>query len=112
MIERLQQGSRVASEKMQQNKETAYKTVETTKHAGDSLKQALDAVARITTLNQDAATMAEGQTAVANDVNKGVSSIQQVGNANTSYAKEVVDNCEALVQQVKQMQMQLRRYHF
>ena len=26
--------------------------------------------------------------------------------------KEVVDNCEALVQQVKQMQMQLRRYHF
>jgi len=24
----------------------------------------------------------------------------------------VVDNCEALVQQVKQMQMQLRRYHF
>ena len=31
---------------------------------------------------------------------------------NTSYAKEVVDNCEALVQQVKQMQMQLRRYHF
>ena len=112
MIERLQQGSRVASEKMQQNKETAYKTVDTTTHAGDSLKQALDAVARITTLNQDAATMAEGQTEVANDVNKGVSSIQQVGNANTTYAKEVVDNCEALVQQVKQMQMQLRRYHF
>ncbi|MDP6881679.1 MAG: methyl-accepting chemotaxis protein, partial [Alteromonas macleodii] len=77
-----------------------------------SLKQALDAVARITTLNRDAATMAEGQTEVANDVNKGVSSIQQVGNANTTYAKEVVDNCEALVQQVKQMQMQLRRYHF
>merc|ERR1712224_1022879 len=68
MIERLQQGSRVASEKMQQNKETAYKTVDTTKHAGDSLKQALDAVARIT-LNRDAATMAEGQTEVANDVN-------------------------------------------
>lgn len=112
MIERLQQGSRVASEKMQQNKETAYKTVDTTKHAGDSLKQALDVVARITTLNRDAATMAEGQTEVANDVNKGVSSIQQVGNANTTYAKEVVDNCEALVQQVKQMQMQLRRYHF
>ena len=112
MIERLQQGSRVASEKMQQNKETAYKTVDTTKHAGDSLKQALDAVARITTLNRDAATMAEGQTEVANDVNKGISSIQQVGNANTTYAKEVVDNCEALVQQVKQMQMQLRRYHF
>ena len=112
MIERLQQGSRVASEKMQQNKETAFKTVETTKNAGDSLKQALDAVARITALNQDASTMAEGQTSVADDVNKGLNSIQHVGNANSDYAKEVVDNCDALVQQIKEMQMQLRRYHF
>ncbi|AFV85971.1 Cache 3/Cache 2 fusion domain-containing protein [Alteromonas mediterranea] len=112
MIERLQQGSRVASEKMQQNKETAFKTVETTKNAGDSLKQALDAVARITALNQDASTMAEGQTSVADDVNKGLNSIQHVGSANSDYAKEVVDNCDALVQQIKEMQMQLRRYHF
>ena len=107
MIERLQQGSRVASEKMQQNKETAFKTVETTKNAGDSLKQALDAVARITALNQDASTMAEGQTSVADDVNKGLNSIQHVGSANSDYAKEVVDNCDALVQQIKEMQMRL-----
>lgn len=112
MIERLQQGSRIASEKMQLNKETAFKTVETTKHAGESLNQALEAVARITALNEDAANLAEGQTSVAADVNRGVSSIQQVGQANTDYAKEVVDNCEALVQQIKTMQMQLRRYRF
>ena len=86
--------------------------METTKNAGDSLKQALDAVARITALNQDASTMAEGQTSVADDVNKGLNSIQLVGNANSDYAKEVVDNCDALVQQIKEMQMQLRRYHF
>ncbi|GFD67786.1 Cache 3/Cache 2 fusion domain-containing protein [Alteromonas sp. KUL106] len=112
MIERLQQGSRVASEKMQQNKETAFKTVESTKHAGDSLKQALDAVARITTLNQEAASMASGQSTVADEVNKGVISIQQVGHANSDYAQEVVDNCEALVKRIKQMQSQLRRYRF
>ena len=112
MIERLQQGSRVASEKMQQNKETAFKTVESTKHAGDSLKQALDAVARITTLNKEAASMADGQTSVANEVNKGVTSIQQVGHANSDYAQEVVENCEALVERIKKMQLQLRRYQF
>ncbi|GMM72397.1 hypothetical protein MTsDn5_23490 [Alteromonas gracilis] len=112
MIERLQQGSRVASEKMQQNKETAFKTVESTKHAGDSLKQALDAVARITTLNKEAASMADGQTSVANEVNKGVISIQQVGHANSDYAQEVVENCEALVERIKKMQLQLRRYQF
>ncbi|MDY6977270.1 MAG: Cache 3/Cache 2 fusion domain-containing protein [Pseudomonadota bacterium] len=112
MIERLQQGSRIASEKMQLNKETAFKTVEITKHAGESLNQALEAVARITALNEDAANLAEGQTTVAADVNRGVNSIQQVGEANTNYASEVVDNCEALVQQIKTMQMQLRRYRF
>lgn len=112
MIERLQQGSRVASEKMQHNKETAFKTVEVTKNAGESLKQALDAVARITELNREASSMAEGQKDVANDVNQGLGSIQNVGNSTSDYAKDVAQNCEELVAQVKSMQMQLRRYHF
>ncbi|BFT29956.1 hypothetical protein D210916BOD24_11320 [Alteromonas sp. D210916BOD_24] len=112
MIERLQQGSKVASEKMQQNKETAFKTVETTKNAGDSLKQALKAVASITSLNKNAVTLADQQKVVANDVNKGLNSVQGVGSENANYAKEVAHNCEQLVKEIKQMQMQLRRYHF
>ena len=112
MIERLQQGSRVASEKMQHNKDTAFKTVEVTKHAGESLKQALDAVARITLLNKEATSMAEGQKDVANSVNNGLGSIQKVGDANRDYAHDVAQNCEELVAQIKRMQMQLRRYHF
>ena len=112
MIERLQQGSRVASEKMQHNKDTAFKTVEVTKHAGESLKQALDAVARITLLNKEATSMADGQKDVANSVNNGLGSIQKVGDANRDYAHDVAQNCEELVAQIKRMQMQLRRYHF
>ena len=112
MIERLQQGSRVASEKMQHNKDTAFKTVEVTKHAGESLKQALDAVARITLLNKEATSMADGQKDVANSVTNGLGSIQKVGDANRDYAHDVAQNCEELVAQIKRMQMQLRRYHF
>ena len=112
MIERLQQGSRVASEKMQHNKDTAFKTVEVTKHAGESLKQALDAVARITLLNKEATSMADGQKDVATSVNNGLGSIQKVGDANRDYAHDVAQNCEELVAQIKRMQMQLRRYHF
>jgi methyl-accepting chemotaxis protein len=112
MIERLQQGSRVASEKMQHNKDTAFKTVEVTKHAGESLKQALAAVARISLLNKEATSMADGQKDVANNVNKGLGSIQKVGDANRDYAHDVAQNCEELVAQIKRMQMQLRRYHF
>jgi methyl-accepting chemotaxis protein len=112
MIERLQQGSRVASDKMQQNKETAFSTVEVTQHAGSSLKQALNAVARITALNQEATSMAEGQKEVADEVKQGLNSIHAVGNANTAYANDVAISCEQLVSQIKQMQMQLRRYQF
>ncbi len=112
MIERLQQGSKVASEKMQQNKDTAFKTVEITRNAGNSLKQALDAVASITRLNKDAVSLADQQKVVANEVNTGLTSIQDVGSANASYAQEVAQNCEQLVKEIKQMQMQLRRYHF
>ena len=112
MIERLQQGSRVASEKMQQNKETAFTTVEVTRNAGISLQKALEAVDKITQLNQEAAEMAQGQKDVAGNVNKGLSSIQAVGKANRNYAKEVASSCEELVGQIKHMQMQLRRYHF
>jgi len=112
MIERLQQGSKVASEKMQQNKETAYRTVEITKNAGTSLNQALDAVASITNLNKNAVTLADQQKVIANDVNQGLTSIQDVGRANATYAKQVAQNCEQLVKEIKQMQMQLRRYHF
>ena len=56
--------------------------------------------------------MASGQSTVADEVNKGVISIQQVGHANSDYAQQVVDNCEALVKRIKQMQSQLRRYRF
>lgn len=112
MIERLQQGSRVASEKMQQNKETAYKTVESTRHAGESLKEALSAVALITRLNKDAAEMADGQKSVTNNVTSGLASIQGVGADNSEYAQEVASSCEELVSQIKQMQMQLRKFHF
>ena len=112
MIERLQQGSRVASEKMQQNKETAYKTVESTRHAGESLKEALNAVALITRLNKDAAEMADGQKSVTNNVTSGLASIQGVGADNSEYAQEVASSCEELVSQIKQMQMQLRKFHF
>ena len=70
MIERLQQGSREASQKMQNNKENAYATVEVTQNAGTSLEKSLGAVATITTLNQETSGMASHQNEIAREVNK------------------------------------------
>ncbi|WP_421131714.1 methyl-accepting chemotaxis protein [Alteromonas sp. A079] len=112
MIDRLQQGSRQASSKMQSNKDNAFRTVEVTKEAGASLEQALHAVATITTLNKMAADIAQQQKGVTQDAHARLSSIREVGDSNSRYANEVVQNCNDLVEQIGRMQGQLRKYKF
>lgn len=112
MIERLQQGSREASQKMENNKENAYATVSVTQNAGTSLEKSLSAVATITHLNQETSTMASHQNDIASEVNKRLSGIQSVGQENLTYAASVSENCNKLVQQIQQMQQQLTRYRF
>ncbi|WP_370245833.1 methyl-accepting chemotaxis protein [Marisediminitalea sp.] len=112
MIERLQQGSREASQKMQNNKENAYATVEVTQNAGTSLEKSLGAVATITTLNQETSGMASHQNEIAREVNKRLGGIQSVGQENLTYAATVSENCARLVEQIQQMQRQLKRYRF
>lgn len=112
MIERLQQGSREASEKMQQNKDNAFATVQVTQNAGESLEKSLHAVATITQLNQDASSMASHQASITNEVTKRLSSIQRVGAENHQYAQRVSQNCASLVDEISGMQQQLKRYKY
>ena len=112
MIERLQQGSREASQKMQNNKENAYATVEVTQNAGTSLEKSLGAVATITTLNQETSGMASHQNEIAREVNKRLGGIQSVGQENLTYAATVSEHCARLVENIQQMQSQLKRYRF
>ncbi|GGF74593.1 methyl-accepting chemotaxis protein [Alteromonas lipolytica] len=112
MIERLQQGSREAAEKMQQNKDNAFSTVQVTQNAGDSLEKSLHAVATITELNQEAATMAAHQASITENVATRLSSIQDVGSQNSDYARQVAQNCAQLVDEISNMQQQLKRYRF
>lgn len=112
MIERLQQGSREAAEKMQQNKDNAFSTVQVTQKAGESLEKSLRAVATITELNQEAASMASHQASITEQVAKRLSSIQNVGSKNSDYAHQVAQNCTQLVEEISNMQQQLKRYRF
>ena len=70
------------------------------------------AVATITELNQEAATMASRQASITEDVAKRLSSIQNVGNQNSDYARQVAQNCAQLVDEISSMQQQLKRYRF
>lgn len=112
MIEKLQQGSREASTKMQSNKDNAYATVEVAQNAGNSLQQALTAVATISNLNHETVEMAKQQTKVSLDVSQRLNSIQRVGMENHQHAESVSKNCRALVDQITKMQEQLKHYRF
>lgn len=112
MIERLQQGSREAADKMQQNKDNAFSTVQVTQKAGESLEKSLHAVATITELNQEAASMASHQASITEQVAKRLNSIQNVGSKNSDYARQVAQNCTQLVEEISNMQQQLKRYRF
>ncbi|MCY7297272.1 methyl-accepting chemotaxis protein [Alteromonas sp. a30] len=112
MIERLQMGSREASQRMQSNKDTAFQTVDSTKHAGDSLKQALDAVATIRDLNQENAQMATEQREVASNVSASVEQIRATGDENRKYAESFLKHCQQLQTQVEDMRKQLNNYRY
>ncbi|MDC8832641.1 methyl-accepting chemotaxis protein [Alteromonas gilva] len=112
MIERLQQGSRDATENMQKNKDNAYATVATTQQAGQSLEQSLQAVATITELNQQASNMAGNQATISEQVAQRLSRIQSVGAENYQYAQQVAQKCTELVDEIAGMQNKLKRYRF
>ncbi|QJR81714.1 hypothetical protein CA267_013560 [Alteromonas pelagimontana] len=112
MIERLQLGSRDASTRMQLNKETASKTVTSTRNAGESLHQALAAVATISDLNSQNAAMALEQKNVAVKASESIERIKAMGEENRSFANSFEKNCKTLAEQVDTMQRQLRAYRY
>ena len=83
-----------------------------TQKAGETLQQALSAVATISELNQETSSMATQQAAVSKGISGRLDSIQRAGQENLQHAQTVSDNCEELVQQISRMQEQLKRYRF
>ncbi|NVK55685.1 MAG: Cache 3/Cache 2 fusion domain-containing protein [Alteromonadaceae bacterium] len=112
MIERLQQGSREAAEKMQKNKDNAFTTVATTQQAGQSLEESLHAVATITQLNQEANSLAGNQAEITGQVTQRLNRIQSVGSENYEYAQQVAQKCTELVSEIARTQDKIKRYRF
>ena len=110
MIEKLQSGSRKASELMQNNKETAFATVESTKTAGETLQKALVSVAKISELNRNNANMASQQLTVSQNVSENIEQMQAIGNENQDHANIIVDRSKELSSMVDNMHKQLSAY--
>ena len=110
MIEKLQAGSKEASNAMASNKISALETVESTTNTGDVLQKALLAVDQIKSLNSATATMASQQRQVSVEIKKGVDEVNEISNINNTSANNMKSMCNEMTSLVNQMRDKLNSY--
>jgi methyl-accepting chemotaxis protein len=104
MIERLQSGAKNAVTAMESGRGRAGSSVEQARHAGQSLAEITQAVTRINDMNALIASAAEEQSAVAEEINRNVTTISQAteqtaaGSQQTAAASEQLARLSAELQ--------------
>ncbi len=110
MIEKLQAGSKEASNAMAANKTSALETVESTTKTGQVLQQALSAVDQIKSLNSATASMASQQKQVSFDIKRGVDEVNTISTDNHNSANNMKFMCEEMTTLANQMRDKLNAY--
>lgn len=110
MIEKLQTGSKEASNAMASNKASALGTVDSTTNTGEVLQKALLAVDQIKSLNSATADMASQQKQVSIDIKRGVDEVNEISNINHISANNMKSMCNEMTSLVNQMRDKLNSY--
>lgn len=79
-IQKLQQGSRESTNRLEKGATNALATVEKAKQAGDAISQIKANVDQITAMNAQIATAAEQQSLVTEEINNNISNISEISN--------------------------------
>ncbi|MEJ2480923.1 MAG: HAMP domain-containing methyl-accepting chemotaxis protein, partial [Acidihalobacter sp.] len=96
MIERLQEGAKNAVTAMESGRGRAGSSVEQARHAGQSLTEITDAVTRINDMNALIASAAEEQSAVAEEINRNVTTISQATDQTAAGSQQTAAASEQL----------------
>ena len=110
MIESLQTGSKEAVQLMEQSREQAQSGVEQTAKAGDALTAIADEVVRINDMNTQIASAAEEQGAVAEEINRNVVTINQVGDESAQGAEQTARASEDLAKLATDLQQMVAQF--
>jgi methyl-accepting chemotaxis protein len=110
MIESLQTGSKEAVNLMEQSREQAQSGVEQTAKAGDALSAIADEVGRINDMNTQIASAAEEQSAVAEEINLNVVTINQVGDESAQGAEQTARASEDLASLATELQQMVGKF--
>jgi len=110
MIEKLQAGSKSAAEVMQQGCEQAHTGVEEVNKAAVSLTAITSAVATISDMNIQIASAAEEQSAVAEEMNRNITNINQVAELTATGAGQTTVASEELARLAVELQELVQQF--
>ncbi len=104
MIEKLQSGATHAVKVMEQGRSKAQASVDQASAAGQSLKKITSAVNTINDMNTQIASAAEEQSAVAEEINRNITNISQIGDETAEGVGQTAAASENLAQLSTQLQ--------
>ncbi len=110
MIENLQSRAREAEAVMNHSCEYAEKTVTNAGHAGTALQTINEVIGSIDSLNTQIATAAEEQTAVAEEINRNVVSISDVGRETSTGTEQISVASQELTKLAEGLQAQVEQF--
>ena len=110
MIESLQARANKADEAMSKSCEHVNKTVENAGSAGDALQAIANVITNIDSLNTQIATAAEEQTAVAEEINRNIVSISDIGRETTSGTEQISVASQDLAKLATGLQAQVDQF--
>ncbi|MFZ5593946.1 MAG: methyl-accepting chemotaxis protein [Pseudomonadota bacterium] len=110
MIQRLQHGASEAVQVMIQGRSQAQASVQQAAKAGESLEAITRAVSNITDMNTQIASAAEEQSAVAEEINRNILTISQIGDQSAAGAQQIATASEELARLAAQLQSLVGRF--
>lgn len=111
MIDQLRAGVRQVEVRIQQNRDSASQTADDARAANDMLERIRDAITRINDMSLQIATAAEQQSATSEEINRNTTNIRDISHLVAAGARQQVEQCNAMVEQVAQQDHLLGRFN-
>jgi methyl-accepting chemotaxis protein len=109
-IQRLQQGSRDSTQRLEAGANNALSTLDKACEAGDALTQIKASVDQITAMNAQIATAAEEQSLVTEEINANISSISEISNQNAVGAEQSSAATQELAELAEVLRNEIEHY--
>lgn len=110
MIENLQSGSAQAVAVMEEGRSKAQASVEQASLAGDALRKITEAIATISDMNTQIASASEEQGSVAEEINRNISSIREIGEQTSQGAQQTATASREMSQLATQLQIEVGQF--